>query len=285
MSRISLSYNTMWCIVYLASPRSFGRHEILKASLRITKRCFPTTDIYVFHEGYTAEDFADLPPIREAIPVDFTGFDHVHDPAFGRKGYLMMCRFFSGILQATPQLQPYSHYMRMDDDSFFLNPYITETRVQTMLKEDYAFRSLFHEARPQQGLYDFTMHFLSRNGVNSVRRLQIQTGLFFRKIVTRDGKYTGLAPYNNFHISSLRLWRHPLVIRYLQEIEACGGILRYGWLDANIHAMIAFIFPYVIPIRVLNDVWFGYRHNVHTSPLGKSTIWMDETLPAYPPED
>jgi hypothetical protein len=273
-----------WCIVYLVSPRSFNRHDILKASLRIAKRCFPTTDIYLFHEDYTPEDFADLPPIREAIQVDFSGFDDVHNPAFGRKGYLMMCRFFSGILQSTPQLQSYSHYMRLDDDSFFLEPYITESQLQSMLKHDYVFRSLFHEAKPQQGLYDFTMNFLARNGVNHLRLLQIQTSLFRRKIVTRDWKYTGLAPYNNFHISSLALWRHPLVVRYLREIELCGGILRYGWLDANIHAMIVFVFPYVIPVRVLNDVWFGYRHNVHSSPLGIQTIWVDETLPSFPAE-
>lgn len=275
-----------WCIVYLASPRAFGRHEVLKASLRITKKCFPTTDIYVFHEDYTDEDFADLPPIREAIQVDFSGFDGVHNPAVGRKGYLMMCRFFSGILQSMPQLQSYSHYMRLDDDSFFLDPYITESRVQTkMLTQDYVFRSVFHELKPQQGLYDFTMEFLTRNGVNPTQLLRIETSLFLQRFVTRDGKYTGLAPYNNFHVSSLRIWKHPMVVRYLQEIESYGGILRHGWLDANIHAMIVFVFPHVIPIRVLNDIWFGYRHNIHTSPLGVTTIWMDQTLPRYPEID
>lgn len=274
-----------WCVVYLASPRAFGRHDILKASLRIAKRCFPNTDIYVFHEDYTAEAFADLPPIKESVQVDFSGFDHIYNPATGRrKGYLMMCRFFSGVLQSTPQLQPYSHYMRLDDDSFFLDPYITESHVQTMLKEDYVFRSVFSEDKPQQGLYDFTMKFLSRNGVNSVQRLQIQTALHRLKFATRAGKYVGLAPYNNFHLSSLRMWRHPLVVRYLQEIEACGGILHHGWLDANIHAMITYVFPHVIPIRVANDMSFGYRHNSHISPVGSPKIWMIESLPPYPPD-
>lgn len=272
-----------WCIVYLASPRAFGRHECLKTSLRIAKRCFPTTDIYLFHEDYTPEDFADLPPIREAIRVDFSGFDNVYNPAVGRKGYLMMCRFFSGILQSTPQLQAYSHYMRLDDDSFFLEPYITESRVRDiMLNQDYVFRSVFHEAKSQQTLYEFTMKFLAQHGVNPLQLRQIQASLVTRKVVTSNGTYTGLAPYNNFHVSNLQLWKHPLVVKYLQDIESVCGILRYGWLDANIHAMIVFVFPYVVPIRVLNDIWFGYRHNIHTSPLGIETIWIDPSLPPYP---
>lgn len=274
-----------WCIVYLASPKAFGRHEMLKASLRIAKRCFPSTDVYIFHEDYTEEDIADLPPVREFVRVDFSGFDDIYNPAVGRKGYLMMCRFFSGILQATPQLQSYSHYMRLDDDSFFLEPYITESHVrETMLTRDYVFRSLFHETKSQQGLYDFTLRFLMRNGVNPLRLRQIQASLVTRKIVTAEGIYTGLAPYNNFHVSRLSLWRHPLVTKYIQEIESVGGILRHGWMDANIHAMIVFVFPYIISIRVVQDLWFGYRHNIHVSPLGVATIWIDESLPAVPPD-
>lgn len=272
-----------WCIVYLASPLSFGRHEILKASLRIANRCFPTTDIYVFHEDYTAEDFADLPPIKEAIRVDFSGYDTVYNPATGRrKGYLMMCRFFCGVLQSYPQLGSYSHYMRLDDDSFFLEPYPTEAQIQRMLQQDYVFRTLFIEEQSQQTLYEFTLAFLKRNGVDPRRMLQIKSSLVRARFVTSDGRYTGLAPYNNFHMSSLRLWRHPLVLRYLQEIETVGGSLRYGWLDANIHAMIVYVMSQVIPVRVLHEVWFGYRHNTHVSPLGRRTAWMDTTLPPYP---
>lgn len=271
-----------WCIVYLASPRSFGRHEVLKASLRIAKKCFPTTDIYVFHEDYTDQDLADLPPIKEAIQVDFSGHDDVYNPATGRrKGYLMMCRFFCGVLQSYPQLQSYSHYMRLDDDSFFLDPYPTETQIQRMLQQDYTFRSLFLEGVSHQSLYDFTMGFLHRNGVGFIKMNNIKTTLV-REGVLRDGKYSGLAPYNNFHMSSLRMWKHPLVVRYLQEIESIGGILRYGWLDANVHAMVVYVLSQVASFRILNELWFGYRHNTHVSPLGRKGAWMDDSLPFYP---
>lgn len=49
-----------------------------------------------------------------------------------------------------------------------------------------------------------------------------------------DGRYTGLAPYNNFHFSSLRLWRNPFIARYLQCFEAGHHLVRDGWLDANL---------------------------------------------------
>ena len=271
-----------WCIVYLASPRSFGRHEILKASLRIAKKCFPSTDIYVFHEDYTDQDFGDLPSIKEAIRVDFSGHDDVYNPATGRrKGYLLMCRFFCGILQSTPQLQSYSHYMRLDDDSFFLEPYPAETHIQRMLQQDYTFRTLFLEEQSQQSLYEFTIAFLKRNGVGHLTLIQIKSALTSARFLY-EGRYTGLAPYNNFHMSSLRMWKHPLVVRYLQEIESIGGILRYGWLDANVHAMIVYVLSQVASLRVLQELWFGYRHNTHVSPLGRKGAWMDLTLQPYP---
>ena len=250
-----------WCIVYLASPIGFDRQHILKTSLTITKRLFPTVDVYIFHEDYTEKEKNDLPAVKEYIQVDFSGFDHVHNPAFGRKGYLMMCRFFSGILQSYPQIRAYSHYMRLDDDSFFLEPYVTEENVQSMLKYDYTYRTIFREYKPQQDLYDFTIAFLRRNGVCPIKILHIQSILRSAKFSTMSGTYYGIAPYNNFHVSSIRLWQHPLIVKYVQEIEAVGGILGRGWLDANIHAMIVFIFKHVIPIRVQTDTSFGYRHN------------------------
>jgi hypothetical protein len=251
------------CIVYLASPRDFRLYEtpridILRKSLAITRRCFPTTDIFIFHEDYTDEDKASLPGVKEFIRVDFT------PPPIStqrRPGYLMMCRFFCGPLQAMPQLQAYTHYMRLDDDSFFLPPYLTEESVRPLLVHDYVYRSLFVEDEDQTSLLDFTLRFRERQGVFPIllrQRLQTQG-------IVRGGRYTGLAPYNNFHISSLRLWRHPRVRAFLAELESRQAILRYGWLDANIHAMILWVLDVTVPHHVSD---FGYRHNVHISYLG-----------------
>lgn len=280
------------CIVYLASPRDFMtgrnrtghlRYTVLSASLMITRRVLPNLDVIVFHEDYTEEDIRGLPPGIMFEKVDFRGFESIYNPELPTShGYLMMCRFFSGVLQYHPKLQPYTHYLRMDDDSYFLEPYITETMIQEFCQSDYTFRAFFHETKRQQSLYEFTMRFLERK-LNIVQVLQVRSSLISQGFLTSAGQYTGLAPYNNFHLSSLRLWKHPLVVQYIQAIETSGGIFRNGWLDANIHAMIIFVFPHVIrELSVKSTSIFGYRHNTHISPVGKLTASCDETLHFYP---
>ena len=80
--------------------------------MRITRSIFPTKDIYVFHEDYTEKEFDSLPPAH-FVQIDFKGHEDKYNPATNKGyGYLMMCRFFSGVVQARPELQAYTHYMR-----------------------------------------------------------------------------------------------------------------------------------------------------------------------------
>lgn len=284
------------CIVYLASPSAAPihpktdlrrRYEALKYSITRTRVLLPKTPIYVFHEDYTEDD---MKGIEYATPtflkVDFTGFDDVYQSVNAPKGYMMMCRFFSGVLQKHPDLQKYTHYIRLDDDSYFIEPYITEKRIADYLSQDYVYRSIFYEAKPQQTLFDFTMDFLARK----TRMSLIDTTILRRKLqaehILINGRYTGKAPYNNFHFASLRLWNHPLVASYIQAIESVHGCLRYGWLDANIHAMIIWVLAKRIPdIRVTTDTEFGYRHNCHVSIVHSLNVVADERLTFIPSEE
>ena len=275
------------CIVYLASPREFRvrgelRLTMLQSSLTHTRRYFPDTDIYIFHEDYTEEDKAALPSVTEWIQVDFRGLESRRTPSLTAPyGYLMMCRFFSGVFQTYPQLQRYTHVMRLDDDSFFLPP--GPVMTPQMFDYDYIYRSVFCEARDQQSLYTFTMSFLKRHlGPNVQLRLPRILAQLRSLGVLRDDKYTGLAPYNNFHIASLRLWTHPIVQEYFREIESVNGILGHGWLDANIHAMVIFVLAEVIPIRQVLWTSFGYRHNLHVVAPGGIEALINPSLSFFP---
>lgn len=259
------------------------RYDVLRASLNITRRVLPTMDVIVFHEDYTEDDIRGLPSGVVFEKIDFGGFESIYNPALpSSRGYLMMCRFFSGVLQNHPRLAQYTHYIRLDDDSYFLEPYITESMVEALCTNDYVFRSVFREDKSQQSLYEFTMKFLDSR-MNVLQKTQLRNKLIIDRIVTKSNQYTGVAPYNNFHLSSLRLWRHPLVRQYIEAIETSGGIFRNGWLDANIHAMIVFVFPHVVrDLSVKGCVSFGYRHNCHVSVPDTLGIDVDETLPFYP---
>lgn len=280
------------CIVYLASPRGFmieghNRQDVLRASISIVRKVLPNIPVIVFHEDYTEEDIQRLPAGIVYERVSFKGFESIYNPTLPSSyGYLMMCRFFSGILQQHPRLQSYTHYIRLDDDSYFLQPYPTESQFYALLHHDYLYRALFREVKNQQSLYNFTMKFIRQFVKSSLDIINIEQSLIAKRFITKNGEYTGLAPYNNFHLSSLRLWNHPIVRRYIEALDSSGGVLRNGWLDANIHAMIIFVFPYIIPnVSAIPCTTFGYRHNHHVCQLGSVNAVCDMSVPFYPKDD
>jgi len=275
-----------WCILYLASPKSHhiyndpnqaSRLQLLQGSLRIARNQFPTIDILVFHEDYTEDEFAQLPEVTKFVQVDFSGRES--NPALRRPyGYLMMCRFFSGVVQSHPEITKYTHYMRLDDDSYFMAPFLTQERVeQELLKHDYVYRSMFQDSQDQQGLFDFTLDFLRKEGYGA--HIEPLKNELRKKYVLRGDTYTGLAPYNNFHIASQRLWQNPLIQRYIAALDASDGILQKGWMDANVHAMIVFVLTLFIGMKIHHDGTFGYRHNRHVSRMDSVAIDYIESLP------
>lgn len=277
-----------WCILYLASPRNTilrdinePRFNVLRASLRSARSCFPNADIYVFHEDFTQEEFDACPEVTQFIQVDFeTGSEHyVKGPC--SKGYMMMCRFFSGIVQKHPVFKTYTHYMRLDDDSYFMNPNPTEAQIDNLLSNDYVFRSLFADLKNHQSLYEFTMNYVRSIGYGG-RIEQIEKYLKTLRFLDNAGRYTGFAPYNNFHLSSFRLWKAPMISDYIERLERDHLILKNGWLDANIHAMIICILAPLIGMSIRMYGEFGYRHNKHVSILNSSEVVWNGSLPFYP---
>lgn len=268
-----------FCIVYLASPRDFAyegykRIDMLRVSLQRTKQLFPNTDIFIFHEDYTEEDMSSLPNVKEYIQVDFSGGDEQYDTKTQRrKGYLMMCRFFCGILQDIPQIQQYTHYMRLDDDSLFLEPFITESRVRELLQYDYVYRTVYNEVpcRSEHTLWDFTIDFLRKEGVKEYDIAEMKE-MLKENYLMNGNIWANNVPYNNFHLSSLALWKNPLVRRYLADIEQVGGILRYGWYDASVHAMIVFVLRWFTRTKTVCDATWGYRHNCHISKMYHNSV-------------
>jgi hypothetical protein len=151
---------------------------------------------------------------------------------------------------------------------------------------DYVYRSIFYEAKPQQTLFDFTISFLRKETkMNAIDFAVLRARLRTENFLIED-RYNGKAPYNNFHFSSLRLWSHPFVAKYIQAIESIQGCLRYGWLDANIHAMIIWVLTKRISgLRITTDTEFGYRHNVHVSILNSLHVSVSDSLKFIPSDE
>jgi hypothetical protein len=258
-------------VTYLAnSPSISFMHwthlQLLQASLKTVKLFMPQTDVIVFHEDYSAADkqaIWDVMPAVQFERVDFRGqeawhVNHRPDGRVGVYGYCMMCRFFSGVMQSLPALQPYSHYMRLDDDNYLVAPVPAATLDRALL-HDYTFSSYFEEHR--RGLYDFTLAFMCREGL-SLQHVPAYT--------------SSMSPYNNFHISALAMWRHPVVTKFIAAIEAERGCVREGWTDASIHYMLTRLLGPVIGLKVYLEQQISYRHNLHCVHLGEHTAFCDD---------
>ena len=230
--------------------------------------------VIIFHEDLTDDIMLDFKDIYKNI--SFHKLDSFRDNALPynksnkcSKGYMTMCRFFSGILQDHDALQSYENYIRMDDDSFLIEPFLdTDTFLKKCKGSDYVFRTIFKDNAEKinkpNGLFNFTNQFC--------QRYKLPIDKLIPHLIEVDflgdlDMYTGLAPYNNFHFSSIRLWKHPVIQFYIKLIIDNNFIHKHGWMDANIHAMIIFILAPLVGMKVQNITDFGYRHNRNFSLL------------------
>lgn len=261
-------------VVYLADKRGsldpcgWYRFDCLCASLKTVKLFLPPLPIIVFHEDFQEEDKQKILAIIPDVTfeqVNFSGQEAYHvntrpDGRTGVYGYCMMCRFFSGVMQLHPLMASHSHYMRLDDDCYFIAP-VSLDALSRSLWTDYTYNFKFQEHRKE--LYEFTVDFMKKEGLS-------------RKSVPRYTQHD--SPYTNFHISSLRLWRHPVVIKYLNLIEEVHGCLSKGWTDSSIQYMITHLLGPPLRFRVGLDKFFGHRHNLHCCHLGPHTKYcVDKT--------
>lgn len=250
-------------VVYLASPRDWGwlkwsRLDCLSASLKLLQRFAPEPlPVIVFHEDYTSEDMARLRAVYPKITfeqVDFSTHQHRYEgnkrgSRTGSYGYGMMCRFFCGPMQSHPSLQGYSHYMRLDDDSYLLSPLDAGVmgRIQSF---DYTYRCTFED--PHESLWQHTLEFLRDH------QIPIPAG----------ARYSGTAPYTNYHTCNLAVWRHPVMVEFMASVEARDGCLNLGWDDAVIaEVMVKLLLP-AMGCSTHMETGFCYRHNQHCSHRG-----------------
>ena len=268
------------CIVFLASPKdnklSCGDLRLdmfYKAYKNITDKL--KLDVIIFHEDYTEDIFNNFKKIYNNVKfqiVDFKRPDLDFNKYLRRpKGYMMMCRFFSGVMQNMEILEKYDSYIRFDDDSFLIEPFINQDIILNKLySSDYSFRTIFFDYKGGENLLEFTLNFCKENN------LQISNNNILNQL------NMGLCPYNNFHYSTIKLWKHPIIKKYIDEIESIGGILLKGWMDANIHAMIIWILCPSLNISVKEITNFGYRHNQHFSIINSLNFSYKGNVYFYP---
>lgn len=246
-------------VVYLASPRDWGwlkwsRIDCLEASLKLLRQNAPSCQVIIFHEDYQVEDMKRLwvaYPRTVFQQVDFSTHKDRYKPGYrservGTYGYGMMCRFFCGVMQSDPRLNPFTHYLRLDDDSYIMSP-LTAPVLQRIAKHDYTYRCTFEDHH--EPLWNFAIKFMRDHAIP----------------IPAGAEYSAMVPYTNYHTASLKLWRHPVVRQFMADIEAVDGCITKGWDDAVIQGVMLKLFFPAMGMTSLEEREFCYRHNQHCS--------------------
>ncbi len=292
--------NPKICVVYLASPRNevhsdnlfkqknIPKIDVLIESIKTCKKFLSEYPIIIFHEDFNSQDIKKIMAKSKVkdinfIKVDFKTYKNSKnvaewllkqkDAVAGRPaGYRMMCRFFSGVLQRHSAMREFDYYVRMDHDSFLIEPKnLDVVKCAEKYNFDYLYRTTWFDHKEKESIWKFTKQYAKKNylSLNGFKKL---------KMLDSTGNFNGLAPYNNFHICKLDFWRRKEVQKFLKEVEKVDGNIKLHWHDTNVHSMLFGLFD----ARVLEKTDFGYRHNIHYSKMNSLKIKL---IPNGKPED
>lgn len=193
-------------------------------------------------------------------------------------GYRAMCRLWSGRLQALPFLREFRYYMRMDDDSHLVqdlefDPFVRmqERNLQYAWRRDELDWMGAHKAFWQ----------VARQSARAAGKLarQYLNGESFNPLIPHrwidQERYTGLAPYNNFHVSSMALWNRSEVAQLWTDTNTVHGWFKYRIGDAPYHAVVA--------LMLQDDEWerwphFHYSHNSNDDSSYPPKTWVAECI-------
>ena len=244
-------------VVYLAGPRGWvdrangkdwPRLDCLEASLKLLAKFAPPFPVVIFHEDLLDEDKRRLEKaVGRAIryePISFKGLESEYEGTNSYGGrvssynYRMMCRFFCGVMQSHPALSPFSHYLRLDDDSYLLRP-VPEDAVERIFLSDYTYIGTCNDPRPD--IKAAALQFLAARGIPSSPPKEQDV------------------PYNNYHTASLRLWKNPIVSGFMSTAQQ--ECLRNSWNDAPVHLELIRQFCPALGYVVHREKEVSYRHN------------------------
>lgn len=223
------------CIVYLVDTDDIHN---FRRSLDLLSKCesLRKYPIIAFHESSLSQGIiADLrkkygikwveiefqlpaldPSILDQIPEEFD----VPGCAKFSMGYRHMCRFFSGPLFNMFALSYYDYVLRLDTDSFLLEP-IGDV-FQTMIEGRYAYGHrnystdelcMWDDPRCFKGFYE-----TFRDGVESMQ---------FNYTFDEPGRVY----YTNFEVLNLNVFRSELHMALFDRLDRSGGFYTGRWGD------------------------------------------------------
>lgn len=137
---------------------------------------------------------------------------------------------------------------RLDDDSQISSP-IGYDIFQFMATHEFLYgfvNTLADDPLCVEGMWDFARSFIQKHEIPEV-------------LIHQFSNWTeGVVVYNNFEISRVTIWKHPLWRNFINAIDESGKVYTHRWGDAPIHTIIMLLLLAPEQIHVFTDL--PYRH-------------------------
>jgi hypothetical protein len=174
-------------------------------------------------------------------------------------GYRHMIHFHATVVhkhllkRKFPNGKPLEYIFRLDDDSFMTHPVGYDLfRMMDINKKKYGFvNTMIDDPNCIEGMWDHARSFLK--SFNESNPGVVKKDNFL------DQLENGQIFYNNFELSHVEVWTHPLWRAYISDIERLGKIFLERWGDAPIHTLAVAMMYRLNEIHRFSDV--GYRHD------------------------
>ncbi len=164
-------------------------------------------------------------------------------------GYRHMCYFHAKIIYELPILDNLEYAWRLDDDSVLMNP-IKYDIFQYMKDNNFLYGyKKKNDDHPEcvYGLWETVKSYVLFKGINAT--------LF------NDWPYPQVF-YNNFEISSLRLWMSKEYKDYIAHLDAVQGMFTYRWGDAPVHTLAVTLFVKEQQLHYFDDIKYKHKRDV-----------------------
>ncbi|PAA67564.1 hypothetical protein BOX15_Mlig021855g1 [Macrostomum lignano] len=159
-------------------------------------------------------------------------------------GYRSMCRFQAKLIYEEPMMRHFDYQLRLDDDSVLEKPISFD---------------LFAALRDARCSYGYVQTILDSCAHNTFQvaadymRMRAISPTFFDRLKRNE------VFFNNFEVSSLKVWRSQQYRDFLEHVDSLGGFYTHRWGDAPIKTMALSMIVPETEICKFNNV--TYKHH------------------------
>jgi len=174
------------------------------------------------------------------------------NPYYASMGYRSMCRYWGLNIFIQPFMQNVTSFMKLDTDTFVRRMPVDPFRLLEQEELDYLGPIMYTDSPSVvEGIWETFLRFALDEGIHprglvplsnegkdvytaqDISEMPLDQAV---QVLFRRG-FNMMVFYNNWEVSSMRVWRSPVFHRLRQFIDGAGGVILRRWGDAPIRTL------------------------------------------------